>query len=116
VHADDPAFEQYIRAMRLVQQNPTDPEKLRSALGMMENVIQGLNTHIADIGAKQKQLEVSTTRHDENKLVLTRTISNIEDTDVLEASSRLSKEETLIQAAYATISRLSRISLAQYLN
>jgi flagellar hook-associated protein 3 FlgL len=116
INANAPAFEQYIRSLRLVQQNPTDQGKLSDALSLFDNVISGLNTHIADVGAKQRQLEVSASRHEDNKLVLASTISGIEDTDILDATSRLSKEETLLQAAYASITRLSRISLAQYLN
>lgn len=116
IKADDPAFEQYIRGMRLIKQTPTDPTTLRSAMDLIDAAISGINGLITVNGAKSDILNVVENQHTNNNLVLTSAIGDIENTDILQATSKLSTEETLLQAAFSTIARISRISLAQYLN
>ncbi|MCA3269911.1 MAG: hypothetical protein LW855_00170 [Alphaproteobacteria bacterium] len=116
IKANDPAFEQYIRGMRLIKQTPTNPTNLRNAMDLIDAAISGLNGLITVNGAKSDILNSVETQHTNNNLLLTETIGNIEDTDILQATSKLSIEETLLQAAFSTIARISRISLAQYLN
>ncbi len=116
IKADDPAFETYIRGLRIIKANPSDPVKLREAMDLIDDAIGGLNKNISQLGAKSKALDVARIRHEDNKTVLATSIGNIEDTNIVEATSRLSSEETILQAAYLTISRISRLSLVQFLN
>jgi flagellar hook-associated protein 3 FlgL len=116
IKANDPTFEKYIRALRMIAQNPTDDTNLRNAMDLINTSIEGLNKVVSDIGAKSKILEVSQDRHLDNKTALKSVIGDLEDTNIMEATSRLSAEETMLQAAYMTISRIGRLSLAQYLN
>lgn len=116
VKANDPAFEKYIRALRMIQANPNDGQTLRDAMNLVTESISGMNLVISDIGAKTKTLEVTLNQHGNNQTALKSVIGDLEDANVIEATSRLSTEETMLQAAYMTISRISRLSLAQYLN
>jgi flagellar hook-associated protein 3 FlgL len=116
IKANDPAFEGYIRALRLISQNPIDDTNLRNAMDLLNTSIEGISKNISDIGAKSKILEVSQDRHLDNRTALKSVAGDLEDADIMEAASRLSAEETMLQAAYMTISRIGRLSLAQYLN
>jgi flagellar hook-associated protein 3 FlgL len=116
IKANDPTFEKYIRALRLITQNPTDDSTLRSAMDLINTTIESLNKVVSDIGAKSKILEVTQSRHLDNQTALKSVAGDLEDTNILEATSRLSAEETMLQAAFMTISRIGRLSLAQYLN
>jgi flagellar hook-associated protein 3 FlgL len=114
--ASDSTFEKYIRGLRIVQANPADPAKLRDGMSLIDAAIAGLNQNISVVGAQSKTLDDVKNRHTDNKTVLATTISAIEDTDVLQATSQLSSQETLLNAAYSTIGRIGRMSLVQYLN
>jgi flagellar hook-associated protein 3 FlgL len=116
VKADDEAFEKYFRAMRLVKANETDPTTLRAAMDLMDQAITRLNTVTSTIGAASNALDVSEKRHNDNLVVLKETVGSIEDTNILEASSKLSQEELQLQASYSVIARLSRLSIINYLN
>ncbi len=116
VTANDPAFEKYIRGLRLIAENPFDTENLRGALGLLTESIDAANNLVSTIGADSAILEKTLDSHSDIKLNLDASIALIEDTDVVEATTRLSQEETILQASYLTISRLSRLSLVQYLN
>jgi flagellar hook-associated protein 3 FlgL len=116
VKASDSTFEKYIRGLRIVQSNSTDPVKLREGMQLIDAAIVGLNQAISVIGTQSKTLEAVKNRHADNQTVLATTISSIQDTDVLKATSELANQETLLSAAYSTIGRMSRMSLVQYLN
>jgi flagellar hook-associated protein 3 FlgL len=116
IKANDPVFEQYIRGLRLVAQSPTDDDTLREAMNLVSGAIDGLTRTISDIGAKSKILEISKNSHLDNKTALQSVVGELEDTDILGATSRLSAQQTMLEAAYVTISRIGQISLAQYLN
>lgn len=116
VRADSPEFERLIRGLRLIQANPSDEVELGNALSLMNDAIDGLTETISEVGTKAKIAEITRNQHTDNLLVLSESIGSIEDTDILEVTSRLSTEETMLQASYMTISRLSRLSLAQFLN
>jgi flagellar hook-associated protein 3 FlgL len=116
VRADDPAFEEYFRALRLVKNNPGNVDNLRDAMVLVDKAIDGINRHVSTVGAQGEQLERSRKRHEDNLAVLEQIIGSIEDTDVIEATSLLSNQETILQASYAAVARLNRISLADYIN
>jgi flagellar hook-associated protein 3 FlgL len=114
--ASEPAFEQYIRAFRIIQNDPIDNDNLRNALNVLNDSIDALIQKVSEIGSIGATINRIESKHIDAILVLRNTISGIEEADILEASTRLSAEETALQASYLTLSRLSRISLLNFLN
>jgi flagellin-like hook-associated protein FlgL len=53
--------------------------------------------------------------HEQNILILTNTISEMKDTNIIDASAKVSQENNILQASFLALSKISSISLANYL-
>ena len=114
--ANDPTFEKLIRAMRNVFNNPNDNGKLRDSLALVEEVAQkDIPAMISGIGVKVAQMDRIQDIHEQNILILTNTISEMKDTNIIDASAKVSQENNILQASFLALSKISSISLANYL-
>ena len=114
--ANDPTFEKLIRAMRNVFNNPNDNGKLRNSLALVEEVAQkDIPAMISGIGVKVAQMDRIQDIHEQNILILTNTISEMKDTNIIDASAKVSQENNILQASFLALSKISSISLANYL-
>ena len=115
--ANDPTFEKLIRAMRNVFNNPNDNGKLRASLDLVEEVAQkDIPAMISGIGVKVAQLDRIEGIHEQNILILTNTISEMKDTNIIDASAKLSQENNTLQASFIALSKIGNLSLANYIN
>jgi len=132
VTAAEDAFEYVLRAMHYVEisGSAVDRDTLETALALI-NAALGTSTgdamlgvpapsrDLADlrtaIGTSRRAIELSNKRHEEVLLYTAQNIGDIENVDPAEAISRLSAAATQLQASYMTISRLSQLSLMNYL-
>ncbi|MCE7026450.1 flagellar hook-associated family protein [Jiella avicenniae] len=69
----------------------------------------------AEIGGSQQRLDIANETLDARKNVLTISISNLEEVDQYEASTRVTGLQTLLETSYALTARISRLSLLNYL-
>lgn len=121
VTADDPAFEKLFRAMEMVstaqaaQENGIDTERLEEALGLANEAMSLIPDLRAEIGAAEKSLDTTKQRFDEQLIYIEENISDIDHVDIAEALTRLTMDETLLQASYTTSIRLSQTTLLNYL-
>lgn len=132
ITADEPAFEYALRAMHYVELagNPPDRDTLQVALALVNtalgteegNADLGVDpiTHdIADlrtlVGASMRSLDSTTKRLDEFMLYTEQTIGDIENVDPAAAIARLATYETQLQASYMTLTRLSQLTLVNFL-
>jgi flagellin-like hook-associated protein FlgL len=53
--------------------------------------------------------------HEQNILILTNTISEMKDTNIIDASAKISQENNILQASFIALSKIGGISLANYL-
>lgn len=117
--ADEPAFEETIRALQLaatVTTTPTlDRDRLNDALGLVNDAINGLPTIRSRIGAAQNALDAANEDHADMMTYMEQSIVQITSVDVTEAASRMASDQLMLQASYMTISQLSQLSLANYL-
>lgn len=116
INADSPAFEQYIRGLRLVKNAPTNDVAIGQAIDLVTSAIDGMRDLVAANGIRLKSTEDVGDQHNANNLVLQDTISSLVDTDFLDVTTRLQLEQTNLQAQFTYIGRFSNLSLAQYLN
>lgn len=110
-------FQALIGGLRgLVQGDILDDEPiLESSLGLINDSIGKMADYQAGLGIRQNQLDRIDQSHTDAEIYLEVRISEIEDIDLAEAITRMSRDQILLESAMATIGRLSRMSLAEYL-
>jgi flagellar hook-associated protein 3 FlgL len=116
--ADEPAFEKLMRALKLTNTVTTDPldrDRLNNALDLVNQAIQEIPDVTSRIGSAQNVLDKVTTDNDDLKVYLKQSVTDITGVDVPEVMTRLTQDQTLLQASYMTISSLSQLNLASYL-
>ena len=67
------------------------------------------------IGTSRKTLEEIKVGHSEMTLLAERTIGEIEGTDLAEAMTLIAQNASQIEASFATLSRLTNISLLDFI-
>jgi flagellar hook-associated protein 3 FlgL len=116
VLASDTEFERAIRALDVVSKGAvTDRTMLNHALDVVNQAVEGLPDVRTRIGLSRKTLETTNEKHNEFILFAEETISDIENVDVAETVTRINEAQTTLQASYLTVSRLSDVSLLNYL-
>ncbi len=88
---------------------------LETELGNIISAFDKINVAMAENGARQKQLEGSITGHEKRSDYLEIMVAGIEDADMAEAATRFQQAQTAVQVSAQTFSRLSQISLLNYL-
>lgn len=109
--ANDPAFDKLMRALNLVATSGGDEDKLNQANSMLADAITGIADNQAVVGNQQKQIEDIQSRQSEFKLTLKTQLGTIQDVDPSLAMVELTKVQTVLQASYMALSRVSQLSL-----
>lgn len=116
VTAGDFAIEAGIRALHLgVTQGPTDRVALNHALDVVNQALQTLPDVRTRIGAARTALENTNKSHDDYLQYVEQNVSDIENVDVTEAVSRMNSAQLSLNASYMMVSKLSQMSLLNYL-
>jgi flagellar hook-associated protein 3 FlgL len=116
VSAAEVGFEQTIRAMHMVTIGPPgDRATLDEALRVIDQAIDGVSDIRTQIGASRAALENVNTRLDDFLMFSEKTISDLENADVTKVITTMNNDQIAMEASYAVISRLSGLSLANYL-
>lgn len=117
MRADREGFQELIGALRTaIEADPTDDEDLlEDALDLVNAAIPKLADYRAEIGGRQNQIERINAGHGDAEVYLEEQISDIENVDVAEAVSRLARDQMAVEASMATVARLSRLSLVNFL-
>ncbi|MBT5414489.1 MAG: hypothetical protein HOH66_08920 [Rhodospirillaceae bacterium] len=117
--ADEPTFEKTIRALHLtataVSGDQVDQARIDEALGLIGEAIDDLPDLIGRIGATRRTLENVNAKHDDFQLYTEQTIADIEAADITLTLAQISEDSTVLEASYATLGQLSRLSLLDYL-
>ena len=115
--ADREGFQELIGGLRgLFNGDILDDEQmLENSLGLINDSIGRMADYQAELGVRQNELERIDLSLNDAELYLDARISEIEDVDITEAITRLSMDQILLESAMATVGRLSRMTLAEYL-
>ncbi len=119
VTANEPGFEELSRALHLTataSTSPTDTNRLQDALSVVNQAISDLPDIRSRIGSAQKSIDDANTQHTDVTTYLNQSISDIKAVDIPSAMTQLSSEQTLLEASYSTVSRLSQLNLASFLH
>lgn len=117
ITADETAFEEMLRALSYMDYAGAnlDVPVLEQAYTMMKSAVDGLSDIRGRIGASSKVLEATANGHQDYLTYSTNLVSTLEDVDVAEATTRLAQDEVQLQASYLSLSRITELSLLQYL-
>ena len=120
LNASASGFEKIMRSLYIMRQAASDPnniniDDLEQALGLANEAIEEIANHRSEIGTARKSLESMNIAQDNVTLLAEETIGDIEGTDISEALTLLAQNTTTIEASYATLSRLTSLSLLEFL-
>lgn len=119
VTADDPAIEKLIRTLHLVSTAVVAPvpdlARLQEALRLGEEAANELPLIVAGIGAARKGLETANAVHAETLLYTEQTIGDLANTDLAEAITLLTADQSSLEASFAALAQMRSISLLNFL-
>ncbi len=117
IPASDPAFARLIGALGLGRQAHlvNDRSDLETALTQLTGAIDELADLRSELGAERSRLEAIIEVQRGDEVYLAEIVSEMEDVDLPEALSRLARDRTALEAAYLAVSRISQLSIADYL-
>ncbi|MET0155686.1 MAG: hypothetical protein ABW189_06245 [Rickettsiales bacterium] len=117
VKADEQPFQTLIGAVhQLIEgHQANDPEKLNAALDLANDAVSQLSTKRAVVRQNADQLQTINVTQEDVALTLQANFTDLHDTDIVEASTRLSDMEALVQASYSAWATLSKLRLSNYL-
>ena len=95
--------------------NPTQKTALNTAIGQIDSGLASLRKLNAENGRRQAQIETLASRAEGRTLVLRKLIEANEDADMAEVASEIVQRQTTLQASYTMFSRLSSLSLVNFL-
>ncbi|HFC98628.1 MAG TPA: flagellar hook-associated protein 3 [Thermosulfurimonas dismutans] len=103
----------------LLNNNEVDPhqevEDIQRHIARLDKVLQHLVQERTDLGARMDHLEVKENLYQDLQNTLKENLSDVEDTDLLEAVSKLSAKQTAYEAALKAAARTMQLSLVNFL-
>lgn len=114
VTANNPAFEQVIRAYDLIITNPTDQDTLEEAFRVLNIAVDELAVLQASLSQRAQTLEAQISDNESELLLIETQITNIREVDVAEASVNLKQLETQLEASYTVTAALLNLKLSDY--
>ncbi|GAA4033894.1 flagellin [Sphingomonas rosea] len=88
---------------------------INEAVGKINDGLKTLRASHAENGRRQAQVEELADRASERSLILQRLVARNEDADMAEVASTLVQRQSSLQASYTLFSRLSNLSLVNYI-
>jgi len=120
VTADEAGFEQLIRALNLTATASTSPNidrnRLQEALVVVNQAIDNLPVIRSRIGSSQRAIEQANDSLQDLSLYLDESITDLKAVDIPLAVTKLTNDQVILEASYMTVSRLSTLNLANFLN
>lgn len=92
-----------------------DSAGIQGTLSELDNSMARVLSARTDIGARMNRLETATSFIDDTKLYLQKVISSKQDVDFIQAVSDMTRQQTAMEAALAATSKISKLSLLDYL-
>jgi flagellar hook-associated protein 3 FlgL len=121
VTAAEPAFEKLVRAVRILRSTDitgADADylaKLQGALDLTNEAETLLQATELGIGTKIQQLDTTNNNIKNSQNFANGLISDIESTNTFEVVAELTQHQTMLEASYNTVVRLSNLTLTRFL-
>lgn len=114
---NDISFRQLIGAVHLAIDGDTnnDDEKLGQAMEMINNAVSNLTSVRAKTLASRESLDQADAVHLDVSNLVAENLNKISETNIVDATTRMSELQATIQATYLAYTRLSGLRLANFL-
>ena len=117
VTADNPAFEQGLRALNLVANNsPLSSDTLNEALNLVTNSVTAVSAVQAGLGLASSTIERESSNQSDYQNFTKTLGQNLTTVDVAAVTAQLSTYDAQLTASYSAISKIQGLSLASYLH
>ena len=117
--ADDPGFEKLIRAVRIIRETTLSDAnataKFSHAQDLLNQSQDRLQALELSVGVKVQQLDTTNKNLKDTNNFLSGVISDIESANTFEAVAELTQDQTMLEASYNTVVRLSTLTLTNFL-
>lgn len=108
------AFEEALRAFRLIVDNPGDGVARQEAFSLIESAIDGLALIRSEISANANSASRQRDILAERESFISEAISDIRDADVAQVALESQQLSTQLEASYSVTTRLLRLSLVDF--
>lgn len=117
VNADASGFKKLIGAAHLLLDghNKDDNNTLQDAQAMINEAVEELASERAVVRGNRSTLRETNVGHEDLKLLLEANFESKTQTDIVEASTRLSELEATVQASFSAWSRLNKLRLSDFI-
>lgn len=116
VTADNPAFEQGLRALNLVANNsPLSSATLQEALNLVTSAITAVSGVQAGLGLASSTIEAASTNQADYQNFAKTFGGNLTNVDVAAVTAQISTYDAQLTASYSAISKIQGLSLVDYL-
>ena len=112
--ANEGGFEALVRSLQIASA-AEDKTSLNHAIKQVSKAITELPNIRAGIGTDLNNIGGMANQQKDFKVFAGNAVTSIKTVDAIRATALLAQEKTALDAAYATIGRLSNLSLTQYL-
>lgn len=116
VTADNPSFEKALRALSLVASGATDDDTLSEARDLLDEAISGLATVQTRLSLNASTLKTAISDQETYQDFASDLATNLSGADIAVVAARMSAYETQLQAAYAAIGNIAKLTLSSYLS
>ena len=116
--ADRTAFQDSIAAMKAAIQGDStnNTALLNTSLTLANSALAALAGYRAEIGSDLSTIELAKQRNEDFQLFVEQSISDIVNVDIPSAITRLTSDQTILQASFLSLSRVGSLSLVNFLN
>lgn len=118
VTADNPAFEEAIRALNILANlttSPADTVAMSEAYDLATGAIDGMTAVQGGMSLAAERIEEDLYRESNVAAMAETTLADLTAVDVAQATVELEHYQTLLEASYSAIAKVSSLSLADYL-
>jgi len=115
IAGSDPAFQKLIGAINLAKSAEAGSGDYTAAGKMLTDAISSLTALRTKVGDNETTLESSVDSHTTAKGVFQQSLSDLNSPDVVQLTIQSTEAQTALQASFQVFSKISQLSLANYL-
>lgn len=117
VTANEDAFQELIGAIHLaIKANTNDSDiQFSSAIDMLNSSVEKLASVRSKVVSAVDNLEGINVQHGNSNVFISENLTKISQTDIVEATTRMSELEAIVQASYLAFNRISNLRLSNFL-
>lgn len=116
VTADDDSFRQALWAISTIANGSTDSDSVTQAIDLLADSIDGLSTVQTKLSLNASTLETAASSQEDYQTTTEDLIANLSEVDITTVAANMSNYEAQLEAAYAAIGKIAKLSLASYLS